>query len=144
MSEPTPLPSVRIDKWLWAVRLFKTRTFAAQQCSAGKIKRLSKSLKPSTTVKVGDRLLVPSPDGSHKRDIEIAELFDKRVGAPIAQAAYIDHTPAEVLALAIEVAKENRINRQTRKSGDQGRMTKKQRREWRKGLGSNKDTTQQD
>ena len=130
---------MRVDKWLWAVRLFKTRTFAGQQCSAGKIKRLGSSLKPSATIKVGDKLQVPSPDGSFKREIEVVELYDKRVGAPIAQAAYIDTTPAEVLELAAQVRSDNRANRQLRKEGDQGRMTKKQRRDWRKGLGSNKD-----
>lgn len=132
------LTSTRVDKWLWAVRLFKTRTYAAEQCSAGKIKRLGKSLKPSAVVKVGDRLLVPTPDGAYKREIEILEIYDKRVGAPLAQAAYKDSTPEEIVEQAKEVRKENRLNRMHRKEGDQGRMTKKQRRDWKKGLGSYK------
>ena len=141
MADDSTLTTLRVDKWLWAVRLFKTRTLAAQQCSAGKIKRLGKSLKPSAVVKIGDRLLVPTPDGTYKREIEILALHDKRVGAPIAQAAYVDNTPEEVVEQAKVIRSENRINRQNRKSGDQGRMTKKQRRDWRKGLGSHKNKT---
>ena len=137
MTEATS-PPVRIDKWLWSVRLYKTRTLAAQQCSAGKIKRLGKSLKPSATVRVSDKLLVPTHDGAYKREIEVIALHDTRVGAPEAQAAYIDTTPEEIREQAKLVRSENRLNRQHRKSGDQGRMTKKQRRDWRKGLGSNK------
>ena len=138
-DSPQPLATLRVDKWLWAVRLYKTRTLAAQQCSAGKVKRLGKSLKPSATIKVGDRLLVPTHDGGYKREIEVVALYDKRVGAPIAQAAFIDSTPQEVVDMAQKVRAENRVNRQHRKSGDQGRMTKKQRRDWRRGLGSNKN-----
>ena len=136
---PSPLAALRVDKWLWAVRLYKTRTFAAQQCSAGKVKLRGKSLKPSAQIKVGDRLLVPTPDGAYKREIEVLAIHEKRVGAPLAQAAYRDNTPQEILDLAQQVRKENRENRQQRKSGDQGRMTKKQRRDWRKGLGSHRD-----
>lgn len=137
MPEESPLSSVRVDKWLWAVRFFKTRSLAAEHCSSGKVKRLGKSLKPSAAIKVGDRLLIPTPDGSFKKEITVTALYDKRVGAPVAQSAYIDSTPEKVVEQAKLVRAENRLNRQHRKTGDQGRMTKKQRREWRKGLGSN-------
>lgn len=130
---------VRVDKWLWAVRLYKTRTIAAEQCSAGKVKRLGKSIKPSTIIKIGDKLLVPAPDGSYKREIEVLELYEKRIGAPIAKNAYLDKTSKEILEQAQAVRKENSLNRTQRKQGDQGRMTKKQRRDWKKGLGSNKE-----
>jgi ribosome-associated heat shock protein Hsp15 len=141
MEQESSLTSVRIDKWLWAVRFFKTRSLAAENCAAGKVKRLGKSIKPSASVKVGDRLLVPTPDGSYKKEIEILQLFDNRVGAPLAQSAYRDNTPEEVVEQAKVVRSENRLNRIQRRDGDQGRMTKKQRRDWRKGLGSyrNKD-----
>ncbi len=142
MNTP-PISSLRIDKWLWAVRLYKTRATAAEVCSAGKVKRLNtsnNSLKPSSSVKIGDRLLVPSHDGIYKREIEITTILEKRSSAPIAQAAYIDHTKEEVLLQAKSIRSENNLNKQHRKEGDQGRMTKKQRRDWRKGLGSNKDS----
>jgi ribosome-associated heat shock protein Hsp15 len=122
--------SVRIDKWLWAVRLFKTRSFAAQECSAGKIKRGAKALKPSAAIRIGDHLEVPSPDGSHKRQVEVTGLLDKRVSAPLAREAYLDHTPAEVLAEAKERHAALQAERLQRQEGDQGRMTKKKRREW--------------
>ena len=129
---------MRIDKWLWATRLFKTRPLAAKACSAGKIKRANKSLKPASIIAPGDHLDIPSQDGTHKRHIEIIELHEKRVGAPIAIKAYIDHTPVEILEAAKKARAEQRQNRLHRKEGDQGRMTKKQRRDWRKGLHSEK------
>jgi len=110
MSDQPSLTSLRIDKWLWAVRLFKTRTLAADQY------------------------------GTYKREIEVLAIFDKRVSAPLAQTAYEDSTPEEIVKLAKEVRSENKVNRQNRKEGDQGRMTKKQRRDWRKGLGSSKNS----
>ncbi|GAA5497604.1 heat shock protein 15 [Rubritalea halochordaticola] len=133
-----PTPSIRIDKWLWAVRLYKTRSQAAQACNAGKVKRANKSIKASTPVKVGDHLDVPSHDGTHKRHVEVLEIHEKRVGAPIAREAYTDHTPKETLERAKEVRAEKRLSRIQRKEGDQGRMTKKQRRDWKKGLFSHK------
>lgn len=134
------LTSIRIDKWLWAVRLYKTRSLAAQECNAGKVKRSNKSIKASTVIKIGDHLDVPSPDGTHKRHIEVLAIHDKRVGAPIAREAYTDHTPQETLEHAKEVRAEKKLQRLQRKEGDQGRMTKKQRRDWRKGLHSFKNT----
>jgi len=139
MDSSSEIRSIRIDKWLWAVRLYKTRSFAAQQCSSGKVKRLGRSLKPSSSIQVGDKLLVPTHDGSYKRQIEVIELHDKRTSAPVAIMAYCDHTPEEIKSEAAIHRKENQLNRTQRKSGDQGRMTKKQRRDWRKGLGSNKN-----
>lgn len=130
--------SIRVDKWLWAVRLFKTRSLAAQACNANKVKRGMTSLKASSKVQIGDHLEVPTHDGLYKRHIEVIGLHDKRVGAPIAQAAYADHTSEDTLKEAQEKRQENKINRQQRKQGDQGRMTKKQMRDWKKGLQSYK------
>ncbi|MDB9742002.1 hypothetical protein OAB00_04055 [Akkermansiaceae bacterium] len=137
--EKPPLNTVRVDKWLWAVRLFKTRSIAAEQCSSNKVKRLGNSLKASANIKPGDKLQIPSADGVYKRQIEVLGIYDKRVSAPLAQAAYIDHTPEEIIEQAKAIRAENAINKQHRKEGDQGRMTKKQRRDWNKGLGSSKD-----
>ncbi|MFT6239714.1 MAG: ribosome-associated heat shock protein Hsp15 [Paracoccaceae bacterium] len=126
---------MRVDKWLWAVRLYKTRSKASHDCSAGKVKRAGTTLKPSTSLKLGDLLEVPSPDNTYKRSIEVVELLEKRVSAPIAQAAYQDHTPAEVLAEAERRRLANKENRETRKEGDQGRLTKRKRRNWEEGEG---------
>lgn len=123
---------MRTDKWLWATRLYKTRTQAAHDCAAGKVKRAGKNLKASTALKVGDQLEVPALDGTHKRTIEIVQLIEKRVKGTLAAAAIIDHTPAEILAEAETRRIFNRQARENRKLGDQGRLTKKKRREWDK------------
>ncbi|MGE9268846.1 MAG: RNA-binding S4 domain-containing protein, partial [Verrucomicrobiales bacterium] len=124
--------SVRIDKWLWAVRLCKTRSLAAKQCAAGKVKREGVSLKAAAKIQIGERLEVPAADETHKRLIEVRALLEKRVGAPIAREAYTDHTAEEVLAEAQRRRDDAKQARATRKEGDQGRLTKKQRRQWRK------------
>lgn len=127
---------MRVDKWLWSVRLYKTRSQASHDCSAGKVKREGKTLKPSTSLKPGDTLEVPAPDNSYKRTIEIVQLLEKRVGAPLAREAYHDHTPAEILAEAERRRLANKENRQRRKEGDQGRLTKRKRRQWEEGGGN--------
>ncbi len=121
---------MRVDKWLWAVRLYKTRSQASHDCSAGKVKRSGNHLKPSSSLKIGDLLEVPAPDNSHKREIKIIELIPKRVCASLAQAAYLDLTSAEILAEAAERRLAEKVNRQFRKEGDQGRLTKRKRRRW--------------
>ncbi|MGJ8672793.1 RNA-binding S4 domain-containing protein [Rubritalea sp.] len=132
------MTSVRIDKWLWAVRLYKTRSLAAHACNAGKVKRSSASVKAAAKVQIGDHLDVPTHEGLYKRHIEVTGLYDKRVSAPLAQEAYVDHTSKDVLEEAKIKRSEKRANRILRKEGDQGRMTKKQMRDWKKGLQSYK------
>lgn len=133
-----PTASLRVDKWLWAARLFKTRSLATQACNAGKIKRANLSLKASALIRPGDHLDIPSADGCFKRHIEVLEILDTRVSAPIAMAAYRDHTSVDVIAEAQKKRTELHQQRLLRKEGDQGRMSKKQRRDWRKGLHSYK------
>lgn len=124
---------MRVDKWLWSVRLYKTRSQASHDCSAGKIKRDGKTLKPSSSLKIGEQLEIPSPDNTHKRIIEVVQLIEKRVSAPLAREAYQDHTPPEILAEAEAKRLAQKESRQHRKEGDQGRLTKKNRRKWQKG-----------
>jgi ribosome-associated heat shock protein Hsp15 len=125
--------SVRLDKWLWSVRLYKTRSLAAKECNAGKIKRGNTALKPSSAIQVGDHLDVPSPDGTHKRRLEVVALLEKRVSAPLAREAFVDHTPEDVLQAAAEARARKREARLLRQEGDQGRMTKKKLRDWKSG-----------
>lgn len=127
---------MRVDKWLWAVRLYKTRSMASHDCSAGKVKRDGKTLKPSAALKIGDHLEVPAPDNTYKRAIEVIELLEKRVAAPIAQAAYQEHTSPEILAEAERRRLALKENRRRRKEGDQGRLTKRQRRRWEQDEGN--------
>ena len=134
MPTTDTLGKIRIDKWLWAVRLFKTRSMAATACNAGKIKRDGIAIKPSTTVKPGDRIEVPVHDNTYKKDIEVVQILGNRVGAPLAAKAYIDHTSELELQIAEERRQAIKASRLLRKDGDQGRMTKKRLREWKKGL----------
>lgn len=83
--------STRIDAWVWAVRFFKTRTAAAQACRAGHVKINDVSVKPSQNVVVGDRVRMWVNHREHI--VEVTQLLSKRVGAPIARKAYIDHSP---------------------------------------------------
>ncbi len=122
--------SVRLDKWLWAVRFFKTRSMAASACNAGKVKRGGHSLKPASPVKIGDHLEVPSPCGTHKKSIIVEDLIEKRVGAELARKCYQDRTSQELVEQAQQLRRERLEQRKLRKEGDQGRMTKKQRRMW--------------
>lgn len=138
------MTSVRIDKWLWAVRLYKTRSLAAAACNSGKVKRANASIKASALVRIGDHLDVPTHDGLYKRHIECTGLYDKRVSAPLAQAAYNDLTSEDTLKEAAIKRSEKRENRLHRKEGDQGRMTKKQMRDWKKGLQSYKRKQEED
>jgi len=127
--------NLRIDKWLWFARFFKTRSGAAAACQGGKIKRDGNNLKPSSSIKVGDVIEVPSHDRTHKKQILITQLLRKRVGAPLAQAAYQDQTPDEVLQDAKNKRSAYQFEKQHRKEGDQGRMTKKNRRSWEQQAG---------
>ncbi len=77
---------VRIDKWLWAVRLFKTRVKAQLACKNGKISIGEKICKPSKIVKVDDVIAIRS--GSLLKEVRIKEIISKRVSAKIAAELY--------------------------------------------------------
>src|SRR5688572_12336013 len=85
------MESTRVDRWVWAVRLFKTRSMATDACRGGHVKVNGASAKPATTVRVGDR--VEARVHHRERILEVAELIDKRVGAAIAERCYVDHSP---------------------------------------------------
>lgn len=90
MSDSDGRP-VRIDAWVWAVRLVKTRTDAAEACRAGHVKINGNSVKPAQQVVPGDRVRVWVNHREH--DVEVTRSINKRVGAKIAVTCYIDHTP---------------------------------------------------
>lgn len=89
----TELEKIRIDKWLWAVRLFKTRSLAADACAAGKIKMDGESLKGSYMLKAGQTIQVQKE--GIRMIIKVVKLIEKRVGAPLAVQCYEDLTPPE-------------------------------------------------
>lgn len=78
--------SVRVDKWLWAARFFKTRSLAARSCELGRIVMNSQPLKPAREVKVGDMLHISNDGGEF--EIEVLALSDVRGPASVAQTLY--------------------------------------------------------
>lgn len=83
--------STRVDSWVWAVRLIKTRSQAAEACKAGHVKVNGNAVKPSHTVVAGDRVSVWVNHRHHV--VEVVDPIKKRVGAEIARTCYIDHSP---------------------------------------------------
>ncbi|MFZ4560996.1 MAG: RNA-binding S4 domain-containing protein [Saprospiraceae bacterium] len=86
---------MRVDKWLWCVRIFKSRTIAADACKAGKVKMNDVPLKPSQLVAVGD--VVEVRKNGFNFSFQVLQLLKSRVSAPIAQACYANQTPEEEL-----------------------------------------------
>ncbi len=82
---------VRVDKWLWAARMFKTRSAASSACTAGHVKVGGESAKAAKIVKPGDHIDVLTPGGARK--LEVVGIADRRGTATVAQALYVDHTP---------------------------------------------------
>ena len=84
--------SVRLDKWLWAVRLFKTRTLADAACHAGHVKIAGASVKSARLVRPGETLSVLA--GGVHRTVKVLAPLDRRVGAALVSEALEDLTPA--------------------------------------------------
>ncbi|TDQ54424.1 RNA-binding S4 domain-containing protein [Actinorugispora endophytica] len=114
---PPGPPSGRVDRWLWAVRLTKTRADAAGVCRAGHVKVNDKPAKPATPVRAGD--VVRAHINGTTRIIEVAHVIEKRVGAPLAVRCYVDNTPVLPPEAAVPVA---------RRARGAGRPTKRDRR----------------
>jgi len=114
---------LRIDKYLWSIRLFKTRSLATEACRAGRVKKDGTNIKASYEVKVGEIYQVSK--SVEKKTIKVLELLYTRVDAKKAILAYADLTPPE------ETAKYKSMFHSpvlTRDRGT-GRPTKKDRRE---------------
>jgi ribosome-associated heat shock protein Hsp15 len=81
----------RVDRWLWAVRVFKTRAAATDACRGGHVRVNGSSAKAATSVRVGDRVEAKVHD--RLRSLEVVRVIDKRVGAPLAAECMVDHSP---------------------------------------------------
>lgn len=118
MAEQDSAP-VRVDAWLWAVRLLKTRSKAAAACRGGHVKVNGATAKPAQLIAPGDEVRLWANHREHI--VEVRRTIAKRVGAPVARTCYLDRSPAppprEVLA-AVPV-----------RDRGAGRPTKKERRE---------------
>ncbi len=115
---------LRIDKYLWAIRIFKTRSQAAEACEKGKVKLNGDNVKPARGVKVMDEYEIKTE--ARKWVIQVAGLLHTRKAYSEAQNFYIDKTPAEDL----DVEKRSASSFQTGKRLSKiGRPTKKEKRD---------------
>lgn len=113
--------SVRIDKWLWMVRLYKTRSIATEACNAGKVKLNGDNVKPSRDVRVGEVYEVHI--GSLHKTVEVVGAPKSRVGAPLVPQYCNDLTPQS------EYDRMKTLKTQEFRPHGLGRPTKRERRQ---------------
>lgn len=89
----TETEKLRIDKYLWAIRIFKTRSLATEACKAGRVKLNGQNIKPSYVVKVGETYSIQK--GIERKVIKVTGLLERRSDAKTAVQFYEDHTPVE-------------------------------------------------
>lgn len=116
------MESIRIDKWLWAVRVFKTRNQAAAACKGGRVKIDGQSVKASRELKEGDTIEISL--GGLTKKVRVRALLQNRVGAKLVDDYMEDLTPQEAYD---EHKLKAKVNVEFRKRGE-GRPTKKERR----------------
>jgi ribosome-associated heat shock protein Hsp15 len=101
------MTGVRIDKWLWASRFFKTRALASKACELGRVLWRGQPVKPARELKVGDELRVTTEGGEY--DVEVLALSEVRGPAAVAQTLY--HETDESKAARLKAAEERKANR---------------------------------
>ena len=89
-----PLSSLRVDKWLWAARVFKTRSLASTACDGGKVDINAEAAKPARRVRAGDRIEVSLPRG-RRRILKVVGVGERRGSAEAARKLFEDLTPPE-------------------------------------------------
>jgi len=112
--------SVRIDKWLWAARVFKTRGLAAQACDGGKVDVNTQAAKPAKALRPGDVVQVTLPQG-RRRILKVTTLDDRRGPPAVARSLFEDLTPPE--------PRQPRWAPPPRREAGAGRPTKRERRD---------------
>ena len=115
---------VRLDKWLWAARFFKTRALAAEEIGRGRVSVNGQVAKASRELRVGDRIVLRQ--GALERTVDLLALSSVRGPAPVAQALYAE-TPAS-LAARLAAAEARRLGAEPATTIEQGRPTKRDRR----------------
>ena len=113
----------RIDKWLWAARIFKTRSIAADAIKNGRVTIQGVNVKPSRMVKVGEVVSVRKPPVTYS--FKILKTIEQRVGAKLIPEVYENVTPAD----QYELLEMNRISGFINRQRGTGRPTKKDRRD---------------
>lgn len=114
---------VRVDKWLWATRVFKTRSIATEACKKGRVTIKGVTVKPSHTVKIGDVIVVRKPPISYS--FEVLGVIENRVGAKLVPEYLKNVTPKE----QYELLEMTRISGFVDRQKGLGRPTKKEGRE---------------
>jgi len=117
------MEKARIDKWLWSVRIFKTRSQATDACKKSKIKINDVDVKPSKDIQIGDTVTIKIKNMI--KTVKVIGVINKRVSAPIAATMFQDLTPEEEYN---KLKKLQSLNSEWRDRGA-GRPTKKQRRD---------------
>jgi ribosome-associated heat shock protein Hsp15 len=120
------LERVRVDKWLWAVRIFKSRTMATNACKSKKVLLDGKPLKPSNSVERGMILQVKKE--GYNMQYKIVDLLEKRVSAKLAEPCYENLTPEDEINKFKDWYLRNKAITETRSKG-LGRPTKRDRRD---------------
>ncbi|MFD7605386.1 RNA-binding S4 domain-containing protein [Streptomyces mirabilis] len=90
-ARPVGGESVRVDSWIWSVRLVKTRSAGATACRGGHVRVNGDRVKPAYAVRVGDEVRLRQ--GIRERVVVVKRVIRKRVGAPVAAECYVDNSP---------------------------------------------------
>lgn len=122
------MDKIRIDKWLWAARFYKTRSLATDEIGKGRVAINDQTVKASREVKVGDT--VKARQGDITRTVKVLGISDQRGPAPTAQALYEETDDS--LQLREKTSVERRLSREPALSIEQGRPTKRNRRDLEK------------
>ena len=118
------MDDVRLDKWLWAARFFKTRSLATAEIAGGRVHVNDQPAKPARALRVGDR--VELRQGNVIRTVAVLGLSETRGPAPVAQALY-QETPESIAGREKE-AEQRRLAAEPSQAIEQGRPTKRNRR----------------
>jgi ribosome-associated heat shock protein Hsp15 len=116
---------VRIDKWLWAARFFKTRALASRACELGRIECNGHPVKPSREVNLGDRLRVKTEAGEFQ--VDVLRLSDMRGPARVAQTLYLESEESKESRLKLAEARKAMPRLEALADG---RLSKRDRRNW--------------
>ena len=117
------MPEARIDKWMWAVRIFKTRTIAAEACKKGRVTINGALVKAARMVKPGDVIQVKKPPITYS--FKVLQAIEKRIGAKLVPEMMENVTTPD----QYEILEMNRISGFVDRARGLGRPTKKDRRE---------------
>ncbi|MDQ3060209.1 MAG: S4 domain-containing protein [Pseudomonadota bacterium] len=129
------MDKLRIDKWLWAARFYKTRSLALEEINKGRVQINDQDIKPSREVKAGDTLVLRQ--GAVTRTLVVRGISSQRGPAPVAQQLYEE--TADSLALRAKAAEQRHLTTDPASSQEHGRPTKRDRRSLDKAQGNGWD-----